>query len=132
MSIVTRTRNTHELKTGDVVLCHGSFFRLATRNEAGPDRHGTTVWFTTQYLGAADGFKEEIPAHWRADWTIQGNERANWSVVTAGAPRACDPPCAYCGEEEPVAFDELEPYDEPVDHAYTNADREDAGQVRKP
>lgn len=71
-----RTANTHQLKAGEVVVRHGSRFRLITRNE-----RGSVVWFTTEYLGpSVKGGYEAIPKHQRGEWTIQGNERALWSV----------------------------------------------------
>jgi len=86
-------RNTHELKVGDVVNCHGSLFELIERasapselpSDANGDNGGDCVWFTTEYLGH-DGAKgdETIPPSWRKDWTVQGNRRATWSVLVRG------------------------------------------------
>lgn len=83
MKLKTVNVNTHELQTGDVVMCHGCLFKLTERKE----------WPTkddTEYRGVCVAFQTELleyneptpmPRHWAIDWTIQGNKLAMWAKV---------------------------------------------------
>ena len=73
------TRNTHELQVGDTVATHGSLFELTERFSSTDG----CVWFHTRYLGKAydDAFEPVVERNWHHDWTVQGNERAQWSVI---------------------------------------------------
>jgi hypothetical protein len=72
--------NTYELRVGEAVVSHGEVFRLIARVEA-----ADCVWFRTEHLGYISDYRS-MPADWRADWTIQGNDRARWSRVNVVTP----------------------------------------------
>lgn len=75
--------NTHELRTGDVLVFSGCHFALTERkvwrrpDDLQWDDHGT-VTFQTDLLYYREG---SMPRHWADTWTIQGNSRATWHVV---------------------------------------------------
>lgn len=78
--------NTHELKDGDVVLCHGVLFRLKNRKDWGvdegfdPEKQGSCITFETDLLH----YPEEgsvMPRGWVEGWVVQGNKLAKWVKV---------------------------------------------------
>lgn len=88
-----------QLRTGMVVRCHGSRFRLAKcwidgakaqrlaegirsvgATEAEYERQRTLRSFECEYLGAVPGSYESIPEDWRKGWTVQGNHYTQWDV----------------------------------------------------
>lgn len=79
----TKTVNTHELQSGDVVACHGCLFKLTERKEwpAADDTEyrGVCVTFQTELLVYASN--GNMPYHWALDWVIQGNKLAMWAKV---------------------------------------------------
>jgi hypothetical protein len=83
---------THDLAVGDLVVCHGEVFRLLERNvstshEIRSEEAGACIWFTTAHMGHEAGYPEGVmPAHWTADWTVQGNRFATFARI--GDPAA--------------------------------------------
>ena len=82
--------NAHALKVGELVACHGEVFRLTERNVSTShdvtEHQGETVWFRTEHLGHHAAWPQTMPAHWIADWTVQGNRLATFCRI--GDPEA--------------------------------------------
>ena len=76
------TVNTHDLRNGDLVSVHGTLFQLKDRQERDLKQgesgwhDGPVVWFKTDVIAISD--ESGMPAHWRDDWTVQGNRAAIW------------------------------------------------------
>ena len=81
------TVNTHALRNGDLVSTHGVLFRIRDRAEhvMGGD-YGVTVSFKTDVVAVQPD--STMPAHWRKDWTIQGNGLATWARVNRAKLKA--------------------------------------------
>lgn len=82
------TANTHELKSGDVVMNYGVYFLLLDRKtypmraDDCPVLQGECVTFTTKCVGSTVS-GDVFPMSWRKDFTIQGNKMATWAVIGA-------------------------------------------------
>lgn len=82
------SKNTHELKAGDVVLNYGVAFELLERKtypmraDDCPDRQGDCIVFTTKCVGSTVS-GDVFPMGWRKGYTIQGNKMATWAVIEA-------------------------------------------------
>lgn len=84
--IATRALSTENLEVGMVVHRAGARFELVEliyTNADGKDkdRQLTLRAYSTKFLGNVEADREHsIPQHWVADWTIQGNHFAMWTV----------------------------------------------------
>lgn len=109
----TVIKRSNELQVGDVVRCHGGRFRLteavisAENAEAvakasvsyehaqkdGPgavarylDLNLSLRCFRTAFLGPTNPERTpDMPSHWLKGWTVQGNNRATWTVEARAA-----------------------------------------------
>lgn len=77
------SRNTHQLKEGDTIRHYGCIFRL--KNKRRSNCHGDSEVYVFDTVCLARQKDSAVPVHWikrEGGFTIQGNERASWAVVT--------------------------------------------------
>jgi len=79
----TVNRNTHELKEGDVIRHYGCLLWLKAKRvyECPHDVKGVAVFDSVCLTREADS---AMPVHWverEGGYTVQGNDRATWSLV---------------------------------------------------
>ena len=86
-NVIHTVKNTHELAEGDVILHYGVYFLLSDRKvwpmrkDDCPITQGDTITLCGNAIAECDS--HPFPRHWLKDYSIQGNERARWCVVTA-------------------------------------------------
>ena len=73
LTLLLKSVNTYELKTGDIVINYGSHFKLKKRNI-----HLHYISFDTEEIHNG----KLIPESYKeGGWRIQGNELARWSKL---------------------------------------------------
>lgn len=90
--MTTTTKNTNELKVGDIVLCHGMRclitepMRLSTSHRVDPF-YGACYWTVATVLNRNEVPADLVPMGFTRNhdgthtWTIQGAEALTWTIA---------------------------------------------------
>jgi hypothetical protein len=77
--VKTVSKNTNELKDGDVIVEHGLVFELKEGRTFPCEYTGHGQVFKTNLIARID--QTNMPKHWQNTWTVQGNANAKWAVI---------------------------------------------------